>query len=182
MTRSDVRILQEKLNSLGYPVDVDGIYGPETRAAHQDYLDAHNAFPEIYQAPPAAKPWWTSKATIGWVLTILFAILSRFIDTDLKADDWTPAVVQVLEGLSAMLGVYGNATREAPIDPTLVLPRVRIPSRRARQPAGTLDDQPDDQRVYVPEPQARSAEHSRSRRVGPFEEPFWVDDDSGGDS
>jgi hypothetical protein len=132
MTRSDIIRIQRTINDAGLgPVVVDGIYGPRTEAAYAELLrySEIGGYGNDAPVPPAAKPWWTSRAQVGWLLAVGLNLLSRWLGVELDADAWIPPILEVLSGISALVGLYGNAKRDAPIDPTLVAPGLRLPAR-----------------------------------------------------
>lgn len=51
MTKQECIALQEKLNTLGAGLKVDGVYGPKTKAAEEKYLGKKE------EAKPTAAPW-----------------------------------------------------------------------------------------------------------------------------
>ena len=156
MTRNEIIQLQRDLNARGYgPLVIDGRYGQATASAYQEFL-------AITPAPPAAKPWWTSRAQVGWILAIGLNLLSRWLGVELDADAWIPAILEVLSGISAIVGLYGNTKREAPIDQTLVAPGLRLPARR-------VSDKP------VPPNPDRAARSNQTRH-----DDFWSNGGLGG--
>ncbi len=74
---TDTQALQRQLSALGYPVAIDGIYGPRTRAAVTAFQRDHRlatdgvAGPRTWQALRAARPWaqlW--RRLSGWLAAI----------------------------------------------------------------------------------------------------------------
>lgn len=153
MTRDETLKLQRHLNAqrLG-PVLEDGVYGPATDAAYQRYLKLYTP---VMQAPtpPAAKPWWTSRALWGALATILISIGGVFIDvSSLDAKELTDVLVSLSTGFAGLLALYGTIKRQAPIDPTLAAPGVRWGTGRARTDADKrVRDQPMPLRVDATE-------------------------------
>ena len=133
MTRAETRRLQQHLNRQGLgPLIEDGIYGPATESAYQRYLRLHTPI-DLAPAPPAAKPWWTSRALIGALATIALSVGGIFIDVSaVDAKELTDVMVSMSTGIAGLLALYGTIKRQAPIDPTLVAPGIRRPTRRAR--------------------------------------------------
>lgn len=131
MNRKDIKLLQQQLNAQGFgPLVEDGIYGPNTATAYQRYLDINTSM-EVTPAPPPTKPWWTSRAIIGAVITILLSVSGYFIDvSSISATDATDAVVSILTGLAGILSLYGSIKRQNAIDNTLVVPGVRFNNKR----------------------------------------------------
>lgn len=57
----DVTTLQETLNSLGYPVKIDGIFGTETRVAVIKFQETHtdaSGAPLVVDGIVGPKVWW----------------------------------------------------------------------------------------------------------------------------
>lgn len=136
MTKTETINLQRTLNNTGYgPITVDGVYGPVTASAYTRMLknSAAGGVGNAVPAPAAAKPWWTSRAQVGWLLAIALSALSKWLGVELDADAWIPAILDTLSGISAIIGLYGSAKRDAPIDQALVLPGVRLPVGRVRE-------------------------------------------------
>lgn len=86
MTRAEIIALQRDLAARGYPLKADGIYGPKTAEAYQDWLNQHTPQDVITPAPAAAKPWWTSRAILGLLATVLAMLAGHF---GLEIDDAT---------------------------------------------------------------------------------------------
>lgn len=129
MTKSEIIDLQTKLHNRGYgPVKIDGIYGPQTAAAYAAMLRMNpvGGLDQPLPVPVPAKPWWASRAQVGWLLAIALNILANRLGVELDADAWVPPVLEILSGVAAIIGLWGNTHRKAPIDSTLVLPGVRI--------------------------------------------------------
>ena len=122
MIKKDVLALQRRLNREGFSLVEDGIYGPATAAAYQHYLD-RQALP----APPASKPWWTSRALLGAVATILVSAGGLFMDlSSVDRGELTDVLVALSTGVAGLLALWGTVRRQAPIDPTLIAPGVRL--------------------------------------------------------
>ena len=135
MTRAEVRQLQINLNDLGYgPLTVDGIYGPKTDAAFRKQTQ-ENITPEVIY-PAVAKPWWTSRAVLGLLASVLAMIAGRF-GWSIDDGQITDLLLKAVELGGLALAAWGTVRRSAPIDPTLVARvgtrDVRLPVRAVRQ-------------------------------------------------
>ena len=144
MTCAEIIALQRDLAARGYPLKADGIYGPKTAEAYQDWLNQHTPRDVITPAPPAAKPWWTSRAILGLLATVLAMLAGHF---GLEIDDATitPILLQVVELGGLVIAAWGTIARQAPIDNSLVArvhgQSVRLPSAHPL-PADGPPDQP----------------------------------------
>ena len=140
MTRAEVRQLQINLNDLGYgPLTVDGIYGPKTDAAFRKQTQ-ENITPEVIY-PPVAKPWWTSRAVLGLLASVLAMIAGR-LGWNIDDGQITEMLLKATELGGLALAAWGTIRRSAPIDPTLV---ARVGARDVRLPVrshGTTDSDP----------------------------------------
>jgi ABC-type spermidine/putrescine transport system permease subunit II len=65
MTRSEIIAIQSELG-----VQADGIWGPITAAAYAARM-AHEAPGAPVALPPVSKPWWTSRAVLGLLASVL---------------------------------------------------------------------------------------------------------------
>lgn len=145
MTRAEIIALQRDLAARGYPLKADGIYGPKTAEAYQDWLNQHTPQDVITPAPAAAKPWWTSRAILGLLATVLAMLAGHF---GLEIDDatLTPILLQAVELGGLVIAAWGTVTRKAPIDPTLVArvhgQSVRLPSTHSLPADSKADKQP----------------------------------------
>ena len=129
MTRAEVRQLQINLNDLGYgPLTVDGIYGPKTDAAFRKQSQ-ENITPEVIY-PPVAKPWWTSRAVLGLLASVLAMIAGR-LGWSIDDGQITDILLKAVELGGLALAAWGTVRRSAPIDPTLV---ARVGTRDLRLP------------------------------------------------
>lgn len=144
MTRAEVRQLQINLNDLGYgPLTVDGIYGPKTDAAFRKQSQ-ENITPEVIY-PPVAKPWWTSRAVLGLLASVLAMIAGRF-GFEVNDGQITDLLLKAVELGGLALAAWGTVRRSAPIDPTLV---ARVGTRDVRlpvRPERPADQSPSDPR------------------------------------
>ena len=147
MTRADVLALQKRLNQSGFayqqtgePLVEDGIYGPATDHVHRLWLDRDTAIPTV--TPPAAKPWWTSRAVLGLLASVLAMLAGRF-GWSIDDGQITELLLKAVELGGLALAAWGTVRRSAPIDPTLV---ARVGDRDLRLPvrthgaAGPADD------------------------------------------
>jgi peptidoglycan hydrolase-like protein with peptidoglycan-binding domain len=133
MNANDVLILQSTLNDLGYgPLILDGVYGHATQRAHEQYLVAHIESPELAVTLPAAKPWWTSRAVLGSLVTIA-ASAAGLAGYAFDAGGLTDVLVSITTALAGLLAYVGTVQRSAAIDPTLVAPGVRRDGFRLRR-------------------------------------------------
>ena len=129
MTRAEVRQLQINLNDLGYgPLTVDGIYGPKTDAAFRKQTQ-ENITPEVIY-PAVAKPWWTSRAVLGLLASVLAMIAGRF-GWSIDDGQITDLLLKAVELGGLALAAWGTVRRSAPIDPMLV---ARVGTRDVRLP------------------------------------------------
>jgi hypothetical protein len=133
MTTNPIRVLQARLG-----VPVDGIYGPVTQAAHQAHLDQVDTTPVPNITPPAALPWWRSRAVLGWLAVALAWGVSRYgLTVDSAAlTEW---LVSATEVAGAGLALWGTWHNRAPIDPTLV---ARVADRDVRLPVSAYQLDP----------------------------------------
>ena len=140
MTRAEVRQLQINLNDLGYgPLTIDGIYGPKTDAAFRKQSQ-EEIIPEVIY-PPVAKPWWTSRAVLGLLASVLALLAGRF-GFEVNDGQITDILLKAVELGGLALAAWGTVRRSAPIDPTLV---ARVGTRDLRLPVrthGTPDSDP----------------------------------------
>ena len=126
MTRADIAEIQRTLTELGFgELKPDGIWGPATARAYDAYL----ASMPVSQAvtPPAAKPWYTSSALIGALISLL-AWMASFAGYEFDVESAKQVIPELIGVVFAAMAVVGTWRRKAPIDPTLVLPGVRLPT------------------------------------------------------
>lgn len=141
MTRAEIIALQRDLAARGYPLKADGIYGPKTAAAYQDWLNQHTPQDVVTPAPPAAKPWYLSRAVIG-ILVSLIAVITERLGWTVDANELTTLLIQFMEVGGLAVAFIGTVRRRAPIDSTLVAPGVRLPTRAGQVPADSQDNKP----------------------------------------
>jgi hypothetical protein len=144
MTRAEIRKIQRQLTAAGWRLRVDGVYGPATHAAYQEWLNAHTDDGMPAYAPPAAKPWWASRAMLG-ILASAVATLAGLAGWLVDADAITTLLVQAVEVGGLVLAFIGTLRRRAPLDPTLVAPGLRYP---AAPPALSPDGQSDPRGLF----------------------------------
>ena len=123
MTKNEIIELQTQLNAQGANLDVDGVYGHETRTAYAAYLDRDPQVPTL--VPPAVKPWWQSRAVLGLLATILVGLARRY-GIEVDQGGLTDVLLQVAEVAGVALAFYGTVRRSDPIDPSLVAPGLRV--------------------------------------------------------
>lgn len=144
MTKREIVALQQSLNQngfayviLGEALKEDGIYGSATDRVHRAWLDRDTAIPTV--TPQPAKPWWTHKALLGGLATVLASVAALFgleVDGGLLSDVLAAAVTAV----TGAIAIWGSLREHGGVDPTLVARAgthtVRLPVRpnRARQP------------------------------------------------
>lgn len=120
-----VKTLQDQLNAAGYALKVDGVFGPNTRAAYVDAIRTAATAPVDVLIPPAAEPWWRSRAMIG-SLAGLAVPLAALTGYHLDAGYVAEVLTALASFAAAALALWGTLKRRAPIDPTLVLPNTRL--------------------------------------------------------
>jgi hypothetical protein len=133
MTRDQIHNLQRSLNQQGYgPLAVDGVYGPATHAAYQRRL-THSDMPDALSvAPPAAKPWWASRAIWGALATII-ASLAGLAGYEFDTETTTTLLVSLVTLIAGLVSWWGTIKRKAPIDSTLVVPNLRATNGKLRR-------------------------------------------------
>jgi len=141
MTKNEVRYLQIKLTKQGFPVTVDGVYGPKTRDAYAAYLDQDTKVPTV--VPTAAKPWWQSKTAIFTLATILVSI-AALAGYDVDKSQLIEVISSALTLVTGLLALWANARRSAPIDNSIIAPGVRITSRSRPVPPKSETNQRED--------------------------------------
>lgn len=144
MTKAEILTLQRDLKERGYGIVVDGVYGPKTAEAYQDWLDQHTPQDVVTPAPKPAAPWWRHKVVIGLLATVLAGITSRW---GVDADELTAILLQVAEVAGLVLAAWGTVPAQSvPVDPTLVArvhgQSVRLPSAHSVPADGEADKQP----------------------------------------
>ncbi len=136
LSRAEISEIQARLTALGFGDLVpDGIWGPQTARAYTSYLGTMPV--SLAVPPPADKPWWTSSALIGGLVSVA-AWGASFAGFTFDVESAKQAIPELIGAVFAVVAVVGTWRRKAPIDPTLVAPGVRIP-RRVRNPSLSSD-------------------------------------------
>ena len=141
MTQDEIIKIQEQLVKAGWPVEIDGIYGPKTHNAYQNWLNANTPATMPTPAPAAAIPWWQSRAIVG-ILVSVVAVIAERMGWIVDADTLTTLAVQFAEVAGLALAFVGTVRRRAPIDFSLVAPGVRYPTRTPEMPPERRSDRP----------------------------------------
>ncbi|NCU26685.1 hypothetical protein EOM86_08195 [Candidatus Nomurabacteria bacterium] len=139
--------LQKSLNESGFafqtigePLDEDGIYGPNTDHVYRAWLDRDTSVPTV--SPTPAKPWWTSRAILGLSATIIAMIAGQF-GFEVENEQITQVLLQAVELGGLIVATWGTIRRKGQIDPTLV---ARVGSKEVRLPTKTQTQQNEDPR------------------------------------
>jgi len=137
MTRAETRALQHAFNEsgfayqiLGETLDEDGIYGPATDRVHRAWLDRDTAIPTV--TPTPAKPWWTHKALLGGLATVL-ASVAAIAGLEVDSGQLSEILVAAVTAITGALSMWGAIREKGGVDPTLVVGTVRLPVRPHRQ-------------------------------------------------
>lgn len=138
MTRAEILSIQRQLG-----LKADGIYGPKTAAAYQEWLNQVTPEAMPTPAPRPAAPWWRHKVVLGLLASVLAGITSRW---GVDADELTGILLQLAEVAGLVLAAWGTVPAQAvAVDPTLVArvhgQSVRLPSAHP-MPADGPPDQP----------------------------------------
>ena len=139
MTRAEILSIQRQLG-----LKADGIYGPKTAQAYQQWLTANTVPSMPTPAPRPAAPWWRHKVVLGLLASVLAGITSRW---GVDADELTAILLQVAEVAGLVLAAWGTVPAQAvPVDTTLVarvgIKSVRLPSAHSLPADGEADKQP----------------------------------------
>ena len=136
MTKAEVLELQRSLNQSGFAFSVlgetlveDGIYGPQTAAAYRARLAQEPPSAPVI-LPPVSKPWWTSRAVLGLLASLLALLAGRF-GWSIDDDQITAILLQCVEAGGLIFAAWGTIKRQTPIDPGLV---ARVGTRDVRLP------------------------------------------------
>ena len=124
MTKSEIITIQRQLTAEGLSVKIDGVYGPETAAAYQAWLNANTPESMPTPAPAAAKPWFLSRAVIG-ILVSMAALAANVWGWEIDVEEATTLAVGA-GGL--LMALVGTLRRRAPIDGSVLAPGVRFSS------------------------------------------------------
>jgi peptidoglycan hydrolase-like protein with peptidoglycan-binding domain len=137
MTRREIIALQQSLNQsgfayrvLGEPLAEDGIYGPATDRVHRAWLDQDTAIPTL--TPEPAKPWWTHKALLGGLATVL-ASVAAIAGLEIDSGQLSEVLVAAVTAITGALSMWGALREKGGVDPTLVVGTMRLPVRPQRQ-------------------------------------------------
>lgn len=140
MNRAEIAEIQQQLTKLGYDdLIIDGIWGPKTALAYESYIATMPV--SIAVSPPADKPWWTSSALIGGLISVA-AWGASFAGFQFDVESAKQAIPELVGAAFAVVAVVGTWRRKAPIDPTLVAPGVRLPRRVQHPPLPPDADRP----------------------------------------
>ena len=133
MTRNEVLTLQRQLNAEGNALVIDGVYGPNTARAYQEWLDANTPEVVTTPAPGPVTPWWRHKVVLGLLATVLAGVTARW---GVDANELTEILLKIAEVAGLLLAAWGTApSRASGVDPGLVAPGVRLPTRTHKVPS-----------------------------------------------
>lgn len=141
MTQDEIIKIQEQLVKAGWPVEIDGIYGPATAEAYQAWLNANTPADMPTPAPPAPKPWYLSRTIIG-ILVSVIAVIAERMGWMVDSNDLTVLVMQLLEVGGLALAFIGTVRRRAPIDGGLIVRGVRYANTTYPVPPDRPTDRP----------------------------------------
>ena len=140
MTRNEVLALQRQLNAEGYALVTDGVYGPNTARAYQEWLNANTPEVVTTPAPNPVTPWWRHKVVLGLLAAVLAGFTSRW---GIEGDELTNILLKIAEAAGLLLAAWGTApSRATGVDPRLVAPGLRLPTRAAPVPPDGPADRP----------------------------------------
>lgn len=142
MDRARIIELQRQLieRRLLPPGADDGVWGPKTAAAYDVYIQRQHGDDVLAKAaPPAAKPWWQSKALLGALGTIVVG-LAGLAGWEVDSGQVTELLVGLGALVSGIVAFVGTVRRKAPVDPDLVLPGVRRVGLKLRARHGATND------------------------------------------
>lgn len=146
MKTTETVTLQRQLNAEGSTLKVDGVYGPNTAQAYQDWLNANTPTDMPTPAPKGAVPWWRHKVVLGLLASVLAGITARW---GVDANELTDILLKIAELAGLVLAAWGTTPEQAvAVDPTLVArmgdKSVRLPVKPvAVPPPGETDRGPD---------------------------------------
>lgn len=146
MTRTEILDLQQQLNAEGYNLALDGVYGPNTARAYQEWLNANTPEVVTTPAPNPVTPWWRHKVVIGLLATVLAGVTARW---GIDGNELTEILLKIAEVAGLVLAAWGTTPEQAvAVDPTLVArvgdKSVRLPVKPvAVPPPGETDRGPD---------------------------------------
>ena len=141
MTKAEIRALQQALNQSGFayqtigePLVEDGIYGPATDRVHRAWLDQDTSLPTVTPAP--AKPWWTHKALLGGLATVLASVAALF-GLEVDGGQLSDVLAAAVTAITGAVAIWGSLREKGGVDPTLVARAgthtVRLPVRPNRK-------------------------------------------------
>jgi hypothetical protein len=93
---------------------IDGIWGNGSKKAYASYLATRPA-PTLILEPPAAKPWWTSRALLGSLGTLITFALA-LVGISVESAALTEVLVLVSGAILSIISLWGTIDRKAPID------------------------------------------------------------------
>lgn len=140
-TREEKRRIQQDLIRLGFLDPLlpsgddadDGIWGPVTDRAYAQYWATRPVEISIPMVSPApAEPWWVS-GTHWSLLGIVLSGVLGLAGWQLDAGELTAVLSMAAATIGGAIGLYRNAKRAHPIDPTLM---ARVGGRDVRWPGG----------------------------------------------
>lgn len=138
MTRKEILTLQRQLQAEGYDIIVDGIYGPNTARAYQEWLNTNTPEAVTTPAPNPVTPWWRHKVVLGLLATVLAGFTARW---GIDGNELTDILLKLAEVSGLILAAWGTApSQSTPVDPTLMLPSVRLNSKPCAVPAERTED------------------------------------------
>ncbi len=140
MTKAEVIKIQHQLRLAGWPVQEDGIYGPETHDAYQSWLNANTPAAMPTPAPRAATPWWRHKVVLGLLATVLAGATAKW---GVEANELTEILLKLAEAAGLILAAWGTTPAQSrPVDVSLVAPGVRYPTHAPGVPSERNSDRP----------------------------------------
>ena len=128
MTKSEIIALQTSLRDQGFPVVIDGIYGPKTEAAYAKYLDRDTNVPTVI--PAANRPLWKRKTAIFAVTTVLVSLAGLW-DIQIDSQTLTETLTALATLVSGGLTLWANGRSR-----TAVFRGVDTPGLRLKTPGG----------------------------------------------
>ena len=106
---------QQKLRDLGfYSGALDGVWEPASKKAYSNYL-ATRPNDTIVIEPPVAKTWWTSRAILGNLGTLI-SIGAGFFALNIDAGAITNVLVLLSGLITAVVSLWGSMERKGPIN------------------------------------------------------------------
>lgn len=140
MTRNEVLTLQRQLNAEGYALVLDGVYGPNTARAYQEWLNANTPEVVTTPAPNPVTPWWRHKVVLGLLATVLAGFTSRW---GIEGNELTDILLKIAEAAGLLLAAWGTApSRATGVDPRLIVRGVRYADTTYPVPPDGPTDKP----------------------------------------